>query len=80
MCEGNLVPLLVPLCTVISFLLVRLDAMWITGLNNSFYYCYATWCEAVQGDALEPQKGLKIRRPLPVVGVQVPLRAPENVI
>jgi hypothetical protein len=57
------VPLLVPLCTVIWFFLVRTGAMWISNTNHSFCCCYSVGCKAVQGYALGSQIGLKIRRP-----------------
>jgi hypothetical protein len=74
----KLVPLLVPLCTGFWFFFMRRGAMWISNPSHSFCCRYSVWCRAVQRYASGSQIGLKIRRPLPVVGVQVPLRAPKN--
>ena len=61
--EGlDLVPLLVPLCTVIWFFLVQQSAMWIINPTHSICCCYSAGCRAVRHSASEPKIGLKIRR------------------
>jgi hypothetical protein len=48
----NLVPLLVPLCTVILCFLVRHCAMWITRKSYWIQGAYSALCNTVQGSAL----------------------------
>jgi hypothetical protein len=63
----NLVPLLVPLCTVIMCFLVPPSAMWITGPSHSICCRYPAWCSlfaivvigARGTDLLKPLRALK---------------------